>query len=162
MIRWITSRINGWVLLVSLLVTLGLVAIFAILVVTLPAPLSESPQPVAALTVIVAPTPTSTQPPVIETPTPTTPPNIEGISVGSYVQIAGTDGQGLRLRSGPGTSNPPRFLGMDSEVFQVLDGPRVSDGFTWWFLEAPYDPARSGWAASQYLRVVLSTPVPEE
>lgn len=159
MMRWITSRINGWVILVSLVVTLALVALFAILVVMMPAPVQQ-PQTVAALTVIAAPTPTSTQPPVIATPTPTNPPNIEGISVGSYVQIAGTDGQGLRLRSGPGTSNPARLLGMDSEVFQVIDGPRFSDGFTWWFLEAPYDPDRSGWAASQYLRVVLPTPEP--
>jgi hypothetical protein len=76
------------------------------------------------------------------------------VSVGGYVQISGTDGQGLRLRTGPGTGNEPRFLGMDSEVFLVKEGPEEADGFTWWYLEAPYDPARSGWAASAYLTVV--------
>jgi uncharacterized protein YraI len=77
------------------------------------------------------------------------------------VQISGTEGSGLRLRSGPGTGNPPRFLGMDSEVFSVKDGPKFADGFTWWFLEADYDATRSGWAASQYLTVVANpTPAP--
>jgi hypothetical protein len=49
---------------------------------------------------------------------------------------------------------------MDSEVFMVKDGPKDADGFTWWFLEAPYDPQRSGWAASNYLQVIQSTPNP--
>jgi hypothetical protein len=81
---------------------------------------------------------------------------VGGISIGSYVQISGTDGAGLRLRSGPGTTNPQRFLGMDAEVFQVKEGPKTADGFTWWYLEAPYDPQRTGWAASEYLKVVSS------
>jgi len=43
---------------------------------------------------------------------------------------------------------------MDAEVFEVKDGPKMADNFTWWFLEAPYDPGRSGWAAANYLKVV--------
>lgn len=152
--------INIWVILVALLVTAGLVGLFWVLIFLLPPPASQPGVPQAALTVIVAPSPTATRPFVAGTATPTPPTTIEGISMGSYVQIAGTDGAGLRIRSGPGTSNPPRFLGMDAEVFLVKDGPKTSDGFTWWYLEAPYDPARSGWAASKYLKVVLPTPAP--
>ncbi|MCJ7624469.1 MAG: hypothetical protein MUO76_13275 [Anaerolineaceae bacterium] len=76
------------------------------------------------------------------------------IAIDIFVQISGTDGAGLRLRSGPGLENPPEFLGMDAEVFKVRDGPIESDGFTWWFLVAPYDENRNGWAASDYLEVV--------
>jgi hypothetical protein len=79
---------------------------------------------------------------------------VDGIAVDMFVQITGTGGDGLRLRSGAGTGNPPRFLGYEAEVFRVKDGPIFADGFTWWFLEAPYDPNRSGWAAATYLAVV--------
>jgi hypothetical protein len=48
---------------------------------------------------------------------------------------------------------------MEAEVFLVKDGPKQSDGFTWWFLEAPYDPDRSGWAASSYLVMVRNPTV---
>lgn len=126
----------------------GLVLFFS----PLPAPSADGQ--VSALTIIPAPTFTPTPTQVLVTPTPTPPETIDGISIGSYVQISGTEGSGLRLRSGPGTSNPPRFLGMESEMFQVIDGPKQSDGFTWWYLEAPYDPGRSGWAASSFLSVV--------
>jgi hypothetical protein len=156
MARWLLHRLNFWVILVALLVAVGLVILFAVLVLMLPAPAALEPTPAVAMTIIPAPTPTPTRPTLVATPTSTSPPSIGGISIGSYVQISGTGGQGLRIRSGPGTSNPPRFLGMDAEVFQVMDGPKMADDFTWWYLEAPYDPARSGWAASSYLSVVNS------
>jgi hypothetical protein len=36
----------------------------------------------------------------------------------------------------------------------VKDGPQIADDFTWWYIEAPYDPERSGWAASKFLKVI--------
>ena len=57
--------------------------------------------------------------------------------MGMYVQISGTGGDGLRLRSGPSRNDDPRFLGYESEVFMVKDGPRFSDDLTWWFLRSP-------------------------
>jgi hypothetical protein len=75
-------------------------------------------------------------------------------NIGSYVQINRTGGLGLRIRSGPGTSSPQLFLGMDAEVFEITEGPIDADGFTWWNLVAPYDKNRSGWAASDYLDVI--------
>jgi hypothetical protein len=153
MLRWLSDRINIWVVLGALAVAGAMTVLFLALVYFIPVP-ARAEQASVILTRIPGPTPTPTPPPVTPTPTATVPVTIDGISIGQYVQISGTEGQGLRIRSGPGTSHPPRFLGMDSEVFLVKDGPSDSDGFTWWFLEAPYDPDRSGWAASSYLSVV--------
>lgn len=160
MIRWLVDRVNIWVMLGAVLVAGGLVVGIGLLIFLAPAPPVPARGPAAQLTIIAAPTPTSTRPPVVETNTPTAAPVVGGISVGNYVQITGTDGAGLRLRAGPGTSQAMRFVGMDSELFLVKDGPTDADNFTWWFLEAPYDPTRSGWAASKYLTVVASPPTP--
>jgi hypothetical protein len=114
------------------------------------------------LNVIPAPTatvpaPTMTVPPQL-TPTslvpPSPPPGV--IAVGAYVQISGTGGDGLRLRTEPGLDNEVRILGSESEVFQVEDGPKDIDGYTWWYLVGPYDSSRRGWAVSNYLSVVQS------
>jgi hypothetical protein len=110
----------------------------------------------ANLTVIAAPTstpaftPTATFDPLIGTATL---PAGE-IAIGAYVQITGTQGDGLRLRSGPGLSTTQLFLGGEAEVFQVKDGPKEADGYIWWYLVAPYDESRSGWAAANFLSVV--------
>lgn len=113
--------------------------------------------------VTIIPAPTLTQVVILPTqsqPTTTTTPNVKkgDIGLGVYVQISGTNGEGLRLRAAPGTASKMLFLGMDEEVFLVKDGPRDSDGFTWWFLQAPYDNNRSGWAAANYLKVINRTP----
>lgn len=113
----------------------------------------------AAVTVIPAPTltPKVLLPGMDSTSTPTplaSGPGSGPIHVGVYVQITGTNGDGLRIRSAPGVSSTPLFLGMDSEVFLVKDGPRQADGYTWWLLTAPYDTNRSGWAAASYLSLV--------
>ncbi len=158
--RWLSERVNLWVVLVGILVAGGLIVLFGLVVLLVPLPSAGASEPPPALTVIAAPTDAPTPTRSLDTPTPTSAPVVGGISVGSYVQITGTEGQGLRLRSGPGTNNPPRFLGMDAEVFRVKDGPKMADNFTWWFLEAPYDPNRSGWAASNYLQVVSPPPTP--
>ena len=108
----------------------------------------------ADLTVIAAPTstsgapPTATIDPFAPTPAPT------GIALGNYVQISGTEGEGLRIRAEPGLNGESQFLGYDSEVFLVKDGPRQVDGFVWWYLVAPYDETRVGWAASDFLSYV--------
>jgi hypothetical protein len=72
------------------------------------------------------------------------------------VQISGTGGDGLKMRSGPGVSSDTIFLGMEAEVYLVKDGPKLADGYTWWYLQAPYDTTRTGWAASKYLTIVAS------
>jgi hypothetical protein len=85
-------------------------------------------------------------------PTPTTAP--VGIGIGTYVQISGTQGAGLRIRSQPGLQGKQLFLGFDTEVYTVIDGPREVDGYTWYDLAAINDQTRAGWAASNFLTVI--------
>ncbi len=115
----------------------------------------------AALTVIPIPSSTPLPPTLLPvTPTVTLDPNLPPappageISVGVFVQISGTGGDGLRLRSGPGLSNEPQFLGFEGEIFQVEDGPVEADGYTWWRLKAPAGEQRQGWAVSNFLLFV--------
>jgi hypothetical protein len=146
---------NKWVILGALIVAglLILITVTAIGWTTSPQSPDVGFAP-ADLTVIVAPTvtpdvtPTATIDPFAPSPTPT------GLAVGSYAQISGTDGQGLRIRSQPGLTGEPVFLGLDSEVFVVQDGPREADGYIWWYIVAPYDVARAGWAASDFLTYI--------
>jgi hypothetical protein len=114
-----------------------------------PADLTVIPPPTATPNV----TPTFTPDPLIYG-TPTLAPN--EIGVGGYVQITGTSGDGLRLRADPGLSGASVFLGYDEEVFEVRDGPQEADGYTWWYLVAPYDETRAGWAAADFLEAIPS------
>lgn len=112
----------------------------------------------ADLTMIPAPThtPNVTPLPTVDPNlvTPTLAPNTIGIS--GYVQISGTEGEGLRIRSAPGLTGETVFFGEEAEVFVVRDGPQTVDGYTWWYLVAPYDETRAGWAAADFLVVVPS------
>ena len=115
--------------------------------------------PTAAITVVAFPTaspiPTSTQP-SIEEPTalPQPSPQPGEIYLQVLVQITGTGGDGLRLRAEPGLESEILFLGNESEVFLVQEGPEEVDAFTWWFLVSPENGDRHGWAVAEYLTVV--------
>jgi hypothetical protein len=76
------------------------------------------------------------------------------IGVGAYVKVAGTGGEGLRLRDKPGLEGNVRLLGGETEVFIVNEGPLEVDGYTWWYLVGSYDENREGWAAADYLSIV--------
>ena len=125
----------------------------------LPASTTEAPE--AGLTWIPGPSntpqpPTATQIPT-STATPTFAPLQSGeLGIGSFVQIVGTEGAGLNIRSGPGLEAGIQFLGYDEEVFEVRDGPVEADGLTWWYLVTPVDESRAGWAAANYLLVVAN------
>jgi hypothetical protein len=103
-------------------------------------------------------------PPSTSTPSPTLAPTPAGtatvpagqIGVGGYVQITGTQGAGLRIRSAPGQNGDTAFIGEEAETFQVKDGPQQADGYTWWYIVAPYDNQRAGWAAADFLAAVAS------
>lgn len=112
----------------------------------------------ADVTVIPAPTGTSGAPPTPTIDPFSTPTTLAGIAIGNYVQITGTEGQGLRIRAQPGLSGEFQFLAYDAEVFVVQDGPREVDGYVWWYLVAPYDETRVGWAAADFLTYI---PEPE-
>lgn len=155
-------RISVYILIGALVVVVLL--FFVVLALLL---LSTGPNsagvPTAVFTVIPAPTSTLQPLPGAEATATATSSSlvVDGISVGVYVQIVDTEGAGLRLRAGPGTNAEPRFLGRESEVFEVRDGPRDADGYTWWYLVTPMDESRSGWAAGDWLSVVSQpTPAP--
>lgn len=120
-------------------------------------PAAGGPQP--ALTVVALPsaTPVTPSPSPSPTPdwtaTPVPPPKLEGsFAIGDLVSIFGTGGDGLRLRNQPGLGSSIAFLGVESEVFEVGNGPTESDGYEWWYLVNPYNPEKSGWAVANYLR----------
>lgn len=145
--------VTPWVIFGAIIVA-GALSFLAILGLGLVASRAQFDKISAVVTVIPAPTMTPTIP-LSHTSTPeTTSIEINGISIGKFVQISGTGGDGLRLRAGPGKDFAPLFLGFESEVFEVKDGPKFSDGITWWYLATPYDKTRSGWAAADYLKVV--------
>lgn len=110
----------------------------------------------ADLTMIPAPThtpnvlPTSTIDPLIAASTLAA----DAMGIGGYVQITGTEGDGLRIRALPGLNGGTVFRGEEAEVFVIRDGPQTADGYTWWYLVAPYDGTRAGWAVSDFLAVV--------
>jgi hypothetical protein len=143
--------------IVGFLIGLIFIGFLAFILFALPSskkPLSPVP---AVSTVIPAP-------PLEVTLTPTVTPEVaatqpEGIpadpgasiSIGITVRISGTEGQGLRLRREAGKDGTPIFLGAENEVFEVVDGPVAKDGFNWWYLKAPADTSRQGWAVANYL-----------
>ena len=107
-------------------------------VIRIPRP---SPTPSLAPTVVPSETPTA------ENPGPAGP-----VSIGDLIEVFGTSGDGVRLRSEPTLEGTVVGLGMDSDVFQVEDGPLEAEGHVWWYLVNPYDTARQGWAVADYLR----------
>lgn len=155
--------LNPWVLLAAVGISGLLVAGSLALIWASRSENRNQPPATAVLTVIPAPSPTqpATTPtsPFETTPTPESSPTpIPGsIAPGVFVQISGTGGDGLRLRAGPGLDEAVRYLGLEAEVFQVRDGPEQSDDFTWWYLVAPFDESRNGWAVAAYL-VVIDNP----
>ena len=106
-------------------------------------PVASTPSEVAS------PSPTATE---IVDATPTLSPDI---AVDSRVRVAGTEGQGLSLRAGPGTAYTRMDVALDGEVFIVTDGPTRAGGVTWWKLRDPTDPERSYWAVGNYLELVV-------
>ena len=146
---------NRWVILGAILFAGFLILITAASVgLTTPRQNSTIGFVPAELTMIPASTSTSSAPPTptidpfAPSPTPT------GLAFGDYVQIAGTEGQGLRIRANPGLDGEFVFLGYDSEVFVIQDGPQTVDGYVWWYLVAPYDDTRAGWAAADFLSFI--------
>src|SRR6266496_5490653 len=114
---------NKWVILGALFLAGFLLLVTAI---SIGLTAARSPSGVgfapADVTVIPAPTGTSSAPPTPTIDPFASPTSTAGIAIGNYVQITGTEGQGLRVRAEPGLDGAFQFLAYDSEVFLVQDG----------------------------------------
>jgi 3D (Asp-Asp-Asp) domain-containing protein len=73
--------------------------------------------------------------------------------LGDSARVVGTNGSGLRVRSGPGLSY--QILGMlsDGTRVSVLDGPRSGDDHEWYRIESIGGAGGRlrGWASGRYL-----------
>ncbi len=154
----LSPYLNRWTISGAIIVAFILLLTIGIYLSRVRTDKSVSEQPTAVIAIIPAPTGTPTNSPtpdVTGTPQvsipPSPPPGTLGI--GAFVQISGTGGDGLRLRINPGLEFEVAYLGLESEVFQVIDGPQEVDGYSWWLLESPYDDGqkRQGWAVSNYI-----------
>ncbi len=152
---------NPWVFIASA----AIAAVLLILTLFMINLMRNPAAPSGVTTAIVSLMPAPTLTPVVQTPTPphhtptatsAVPPSpIPGvIMVGAYVQVSGTGTDGLRLRAAPGLEGEILRVALESEVFRIEDGPRETDGYTWWYLVGPYDEAIHGWAVSNYLAIV--------
>jgi hypothetical protein len=152
LLRYILSP---WVLVGSALVGFGLFCTLLVMVwASRPGPSAPPATAVMQVIPLPSPTPTAVIPTATSTPEQLPPPPPGELALGAYVQVTGTGGDGLRMRSEAGLSGEVRFLGLESEIFLVSDGPKQVDGYTWWFLVAPFDENIRGWAVSNFLAVV--------
>jgi hypothetical protein len=136
--------------------------------------ITATPMPATATTAPAAAAPTVTQaatsvPLATESPgvpTPTQPPATATIPVrigeGAYAEVAGTDGLGLRFRSGPGGDFVTWRILPEGEALLITGGPEDDGEVIWW--RAVDRTGIVGWAAEQFLVPVAPpdwTPEPE-
>lgn len=87
--------------------------------------------------------------PVQLTPTPI------AITLNSLVAVQGVDEDKLNVRDTAAVNGSTvLFRADEGEQFRVVEGPLQGDGFTWWRVQDPTNPSRSGWAVANYLTVV--------
>jgi hypothetical protein len=156
---------NPWILGSALVVALVLLAVtLSLLYYTRPEETASPGQSTAVFNVIPGPTATAAALPTVafsqtvEAATPAAPAPGE-IGIGAAVQVTGTGGDGLRLRSTPGLEGETLLLGAEGEVFTVQDGPREVDGYTWWYVVSLDDDRRKGWGVADFLTMAtVETP----
>jgi GH25 family lysozyme M1 (1,4-beta-N-acetylmuramidase) len=82
----------------------------------------------------------------------------ETIVVGSTVEVTGTGGDGLNIRSASATSGIVVGVEKDAVKGTALEGPVAGEGFTWWRVQ--WTDGLTGWSVAQYLKVSVPSPVP--
>lgn len=122
----------------------GVMMFIAIVGASSPTP-DERP---TAIVVTVTPSPivptATTQPEATASPTP------EGLYIGGYARVQGTQGDALRLRADPGLQTTTLKTVAEGTLLEVLEGPSDADDISWWRLRDLNDDAE-GWAAQQFL-----------
>ncbi|MCX7852360.1 MAG: SH3 domain-containing protein [Caldilineales bacterium] len=155
------GQVPAQVRLLALVVVLALIVLLIVRACAArPAP---APAPTATPTIAAGevratftPTPSSggvltDTAPLPATPLPTPIAPVPGaFSIGQRVEVFGTEGQGIRFRTGPGLNYITTTILQDGVVLTVVGGPEQADGFTWWRLQM--DTGAVGWAAGNNLR----------
>ena len=78
--------------------------------------------------------------------------NTNKFYIGEHVMVSGTGGVGLNLRSCANTSCTTLVDMPDGTVMQVIGGPTVAAGYTWWNLSGTVaGVGYTGWAIQDYL-----------
>lgn len=72
-----------------------------------------------------------------------------GLQVGQSAIVSGTDGRGVRVRSGPGMSHRVVTTANEGATVQVVAGP-VSDGGEDWY-QISVGTSTTGWSVGRYL-----------
>ena len=73
----------------------------------------------------------------------------DGLTIGETATVVGTEGRGLRMRSGPGMSHRIVRTAAEGVTVQVLAGP-VSDGDEDWY-QLSVSGTSTGWGIGRYL-----------
>jgi hypothetical protein len=160
MIKILKSLINLKVILGGIIFAIVIFGVFLAILWSSKGENYTSVPATAILKVIDPPTPTPLAP--TATPTMTTSPASEqqtpvpagNLSIGEYVQISGTGGDGLRLHESANLSSTARYIALEAEVFIIKEGPQEADGYTWYLLQDPYTENAAGWGVSNYLAIV--------
>ncbi len=160
MFRTLRNWLNIKVVLGAIVFALSIFAILLVILWSAKANVYSQIPATAILNIIEAPkdtpiAPARTANPSI-TPNSSQEPPLPGgkITIGDYVQVSGTGGDGLRLHATAGVSSEVDDIAYDSEVYLVKDGPTNADGYTWWLLQNPYTDNIVGWGVANYLSVV--------
>ncbi|HEY60741.1 MAG TPA: hypothetical protein G4N92_08695 [Anaerolineae bacterium] len=81
------------------------------------------------------------------------PPGI--FSVGMIVRVEGTEDEGLRIRVCPGIECKTHSITEEGNVFEIIDGPEISNGFIWWKIISLEEDSIYGWAVQDYLTLLF-------
>lgn len=69
---------------------------------------------------------------------------LPALTVGGAAMVHTTEGDRLRVRSGPGTDFPVQFELPDGTPVTLMSGPAAGSGYTWWYIRTL--DGRTGWA----------------
>jgi hypothetical protein len=116
--------------------------------------------PLATLGPPIVITPTLPPPAVITLPPPPLPSG--ALVAGGRARVNTTEGDMLRIRSGPGTSFAVAFQLANGIPVTLVEGPVSADGFSWWYIRT--DDGRAGWCVEgvmdngAYLQTLIPIP----
>jgi lysozyme len=82
----------------------------------------------------------------------------ETLTVGSAVQVTGTEGDGLNVRSSAASSGTIVGTEKDGARGVILEGPVVGGTFIWWRVQ--WKSGVMGWSVNTYLKVAVPSPIP--